>query len=207
MWEDKPANRRLIIEFVVLALIILSSLYVAGSGIIAIFAEYAPPEKIAAVRSVVGFIFGGAGLLSSLTCLLLYYREKGRSELKSALKELELANLELARVDGIRSEFMSRVSHELRTPLTSLMESISLVLDGTLGKINYEQGDFLALAHKEICQSLRLLPKGRYAQFLLRVPWYLIFPLYFLALQFWLILYCHQQYLLQVVWAVQAHQL
>ena len=158
-WSGRMSmtNRRLIIEFVVLALIILSAFYIAGSGIIAIFAEYAPPEKIAAIRSVVGFIFGGAGFLSSLTCLLLYYRERGRIELKSALKKLESANLELARVDGIRSEFMSHVSHELRTPLTSLMESISLVLDGTLGKINDEQGDFLALAHKDVKRLSRMV--------------------------------------------------
>ncbi len=88
---------------------------------------------------------------------LIVEKEKGHSNLKSALKELKSVKLELARVDGIRSEFMSRVSHELRTPLTSLMESISLVLDGTLGKINDEQGDFLALAHKDVKRLSRMV--------------------------------------------------
>ena len=150
-------NRRLTIEFVVLALLILSSLYIAGSKVIAVSAEYIPPEKITAVRKVVGVIFGVAGLVSGLMCLLLYRTERGRGELKAALKKLGGANIELSRMDENRSEFMSRVSHELRTPLTSLMESISLVLDGTLGKINKEQGDFLALAHKDVKRLSRMV--------------------------------------------------
>ena len=151
------ANRRLIVEFVILALIILSLLYIAGSKVIAVSAEYIPPEKITAVRKVVGVIFGVAGLVSGLMCLLLYRTERGRSELKAALKKLGGANIELSRMDENRSEFMSRVSHELRTPLTSLMESLSLVLDGTLGKINNEQGDFLALAHKDVKRLSRMV--------------------------------------------------
>ena len=71
--------------------------------------------------------------------------------------DLRKTNLELVRMDKNRTEFMSHVSHEIRTPLTSLMESISLVLDGTLGGLNKEQEEFLALAHSEVKRLSRLV--------------------------------------------------
>lgn len=71
--------------------------------------------------------------------------------------DLRKTNLELSKLDKNRTEFMSHVSHEFRTPLTSLMESLSLVLDGTLGKVNREQEDFLALAQGEVKRLTRLV--------------------------------------------------
>ncbi len=71
--------------------------------------------------------------------------------------DLRRANFKLKKLDKNKSTFMSHVSHEFRTPLTSLMESISLILDGTLGKINKEQGDFLAMAQSEIKRLSRLV--------------------------------------------------
>jgi PAS domain S-box-containing protein len=53
---------------------------------------------------------------------------------------------EAARVDRMKTEFISLVSHELRTPLTSIKGYVELVLDGDTGPINEMQHRFLETA-------------------------------------------------------------
>ncbi len=53
---------------------------------------------------------------------------------------------EAARVDRMKTEFISLVSHELRTPLTSIKGYLELVLDGDTGPINEVQQRFLEIA-------------------------------------------------------------
>jgi PAS domain S-box-containing protein len=48
-------------------------------------------------------------------------------------------------VDRMKTEFVSLVSHELRTPLTSIKGYVDLLLDGEVGPISDEQGEFLAI--------------------------------------------------------------
>ncbi|MCK4325560.1 diguanylate cyclase [bacterium] len=60
-------------------------------------------------------------------------------------------------VDRMKTEFVSSVSHELRTPLTSLQESVSLLLDGTLGDLNEEQKEFLGMANLDVMRLGRLI--------------------------------------------------
>jgi PAS domain S-box-containing protein len=55
---------------------------------------------------------------------------------------------DLARVDEMKSEFISIVSHELRTPLTAIKGFTDLILEGDVGEISAEQREFL-----EIVQS------------------------------------------------------
>lgn len=55
---------------------------------------------------------------------------------------------ELARVDEMKSEFISIVSHELRTPLTAIKGFTDLILEGDVGEVTEEQREFL-----EIVQS------------------------------------------------------
>jgi PAS domain S-box-containing protein len=52
---------------------------------------------------------------------------------------------ELAKVDQMKTEFVSMVSHELRTPLTSIKGYLDLVLDGEAGEINEMQREFLGV--------------------------------------------------------------
>jgi PAS domain S-box-containing protein len=56
---------------------------------------------------------------------------------------------ELARVDQMKTEFISIVSHELRTPLTSIKGYVDLVLDGDAGKINELQQEFLEVVQQD----------------------------------------------------------
>jgi len=56
-------------------------------------------------------------------------------ELKVLTKKLEGANKELKRLDAAKSEFISIASHQLRTPLTAVKGYISLVVEGSYGKL------------------------------------------------------------------------
>lgn len=64
---------------------------------------------------------------------------------------------ERKRLEQLRDEFVRTVSHELRTPLASMRESVSLVLDGTTGKINRNQRHFLLIAQRNIDRLARLI--------------------------------------------------
>lgn len=57
----------------------------------------------------------------------------------------------------LKSEFISVVSHELRTPLTAIKEGIGIVYDGSAGKINDEQKDFLDTAKRNVDRLARLI--------------------------------------------------
>ncbi len=66
-----------------------------------------------------------------------------REKLEVLTKQLESANVELKRLDAAKSEFVSIVSHQLRTPLTAVKGYISMVKEGTYGKITAIQQDVL----------------------------------------------------------------
>ena len=58
-----------------------------------------------------------------------------RVQLEDLTKRLERANKELKRLDAAKSEFISIASHQLRTPLTAVKGYISLVVEGSYGKL------------------------------------------------------------------------
>ena len=56
-----------------------------------------------------------------------------------------------------KRKFLSHISHEISTPLSSLQESLSLVLDGSLGEVNQQQKKFLAIACQSVKRVFRLV--------------------------------------------------
>lgn len=60
---------------------------------------------------------------------------KRKEEMEELSKRLAVANVELKRLDAAKSEFISIASHQLRTPLTAIKGYISLVLEGSYGKV------------------------------------------------------------------------
>lgn len=60
---------------------------------------------------------------------------KRKEELQLLTQELAEANQELKRLDAAKSEFISIASHQLRTPLTAIRGYISLILEGSYGKV------------------------------------------------------------------------
>ena len=79
------------------------------------------------------------------------------TDLTQKSTELEKANLELKRLDQLKSTFISSVSHELRTPLTVIKEFISLILEGHVGAINEDQKEYLGIANKNIIRLTNLI--------------------------------------------------
>ena len=64
---------------------------------------------------------------------------------------------ELARVDQMKTEFVSTVSHELRTPLTSIKGYVDLVVDGEAGEINETQRGFLSIVQSNTDRLVGLI--------------------------------------------------
>ena len=58
-----------------------------------------------------------------------------KQEIKKATEKLVAANKELQRLDEAKSEFLSIASHQLRTPATIIRGYISMMLEGSFGKI------------------------------------------------------------------------
>ena len=62
-----------------------------------------------------------------------------RKELEGLTGKLEKTNAELKILDEAKSEFVSIASHQLRTPLTAIKGYISMILEGTYGKLPIKQ--------------------------------------------------------------------
>lgn len=58
-----------------------------------------------------------------------------REEIERLAKNLTLANERLKELDKLKSQFLSIASHDLRAPLTAVRNFLSLLMDGTYGKI------------------------------------------------------------------------
>ena len=86
------------------------------------------------------FIFRISIFLLALSFGILLIRSvrkevEQREQLEILTKKLEVANVELKRLDAAKSEFISIASHQLRTPLTAAKGYLSLALEGTYGKL------------------------------------------------------------------------
>ncbi|MFA5048193.1 MAG: ATP-binding protein [Patescibacteria group bacterium] len=59
-----------------------------------------------------------------------------KDEVKKATSKLVSANKELQRLDDAKSEFLSIASHQLRTPTTVIKGYISMIQEGSFGKVS-----------------------------------------------------------------------
>lgn len=66
-----------------------------------------------------------------------------RDQLQEMSDRLARANDELRKLDNAKSEFISIASHQLRTPLTAIKGFLSLILEGSYGKVSPEVQDVL----------------------------------------------------------------
>ncbi|HRY82878.1 MAG TPA: ATP-binding protein [Candidatus Moranbacteria bacterium] len=66
-----------------------------------------------------------------------------KNELQEMSDKLAKANDQLRKLDNAKSEFISIASHQLRTPLTAIKGFISLLLEGSYGKVSKEVNEVL----------------------------------------------------------------
>jgi signal transduction histidine kinase len=59
--------------------------------------------------------------------------------------------------ERLKDEFVALVSHELRTPLTSIMGYVETLLDGEVGALSEEQGQFLRVVDRNAERLLSLV--------------------------------------------------
>jgi len=83
--------------------------------------------------------------------------KKANQRIKALRKELDKADDKLAKMEQIKSDFVSIVSHELRTPLAIIKEGISLILDGLMGEINDKQRKILSMSNDNVNRLARII--------------------------------------------------
>ena len=82
---------------------------------------------------------------------------KLEKEVEKATKELRDANVKLKKLDESKSEFISIASHQLRTPLTVTKGYVSMILEGSFGKISAVQRDSLDKVYQSNERLIRLV--------------------------------------------------
>lgn len=79
--------------------------------------------------------------------------------LKSAglYKKIKEKNIELEKLERIKSNFVSIVSHELRTPITPLNNALSILSSGRCGELNKDGEHFLDMAKRNVKQLTSII--------------------------------------------------
>lgn len=119
-------------------------------------------------RNIKALVFISGFLFSLLISGILYFQGTSRLravrlaeemtvDLRREVEERKKMQEELYKLSQVQSEFTSTVSHELRTPLSVINESISMIEDGTVGKINEGQRDLIETAKKNVDRLSRLI--------------------------------------------------
>jgi signal transduction histidine kinase len=82
--------------------------------------------------------------------------EERTAELKKKAEALETANIELQKLDEIKSEFVSLVSHEFRAPLTNMRGAAELMRDNCV-VLNATCDRMLGIVNAEVGRLSRLV--------------------------------------------------
>ncbi len=90
----------------------------------------------------------GAQAAIAIENALLYEETRNFSiklekEVEKATRDLRQANEQLKKLDAAKSDFISIASHQLRTPLTVIKGYISMMLEGSFGKLTTNEKESL----------------------------------------------------------------
>ncbi|NCN07703.1 hypothetical protein GW933_03335 [Candidatus Falkowbacteria bacterium] len=128
--------KRRLIDVKIITTIIFSIFIVTVSGFYVVEAK----ESFELVYRVVMFVLTIFFILLLIRSVLneIARREKIESltnNLKAASNNLKKVNTELKKLDEAKSEFLSIASHQLRTPLTVIKGYVSMMQEGSFGRI------------------------------------------------------------------------
>ncbi|MBU4257015.1 GAF domain-containing sensor histidine kinase, partial [Patescibacteria group bacterium] len=85
------------------------------------------------------------------------FNVKLKKEVKKATTQLRSANKKLKELDTAKSEFISIASHQLRTPLTIIKGYISMLLEGSFGRLNEKETDPLKKVYESNERLIQLV--------------------------------------------------
>ena len=71
--------------------------------------------------------------------------QKANDGIKALYQELEEKNVDLAKLNRLKDDFVSVVAHELRNPLGMVREAAALILDGLMGPVVENQRKYLEM--------------------------------------------------------------
>lgn len=78
-------------------------------------------------------------------------------KIEEATRQLRDANVHLKKLDGIKNEFLSMATHQLNTPLSVIDGYLSMVSDGSHGKVEAQQKEYLEKALHRVRLMKRLV--------------------------------------------------
>lgn len=110
-------------------------------------------DDTATARYVDGIIFIALVVLGYLLTKSVQKEVEQREKLEVLTKELEEKNVQLQKLDKLKSEFLSFASHQVKSPMAVVKGYAQLMLDGSLGKINSKVSD-TAQKMKEVADRL-----------------------------------------------------
>jgi signal transduction histidine kinase len=116
-------------------------------------------EPVASVSNLLFLV--STALIAGTGQVLAYAAQReqvaNQSIIEGTRKNLELANLELKKLDRFKSEFFANITHELKTPLTMVLTSLELLLDGELGHVSEAQRSTFQSMQRSGAKLLRLI--------------------------------------------------
>lgn len=80
-------------------------------------------------------IFGATFIIGIILIRSVIREVEARQQIEKLAKDLRSANEKLKELDKLKSQFLSIASHDLRAPLTAIRNFMSLLMDGTYGKL------------------------------------------------------------------------
>ena len=80
-----------------------------------------------------------AGVFGILLIKAVVEEVRSREQIQVLADDLKKANIELRKLDKTKSEFISIASHQLRTPLSAIKGYISMMLEGSFGKLTKKE--------------------------------------------------------------------
>lgn len=91
-------------------------------------------DETATARYVDGVIFVALLILGYLLTKSVQKEVEQREKLEVLTKELEGKNVQLQKLDRLKSEFLSFASHQVKSPMAVVKGYAQLMIDGSLGK-------------------------------------------------------------------------
>lgn len=85
------------------------------------------------------------------------FNVKLKKEVKKATAQMRSANEKLKKLDSAKSEFISIASHQLRTPLTIIKGYISMLLEGSFGRLNEKEKEPLTKVYESNERLIQLV--------------------------------------------------